>query len=339
MIDLEGIRVAYDGKTVIGGLSLTVAKGEFFTLLGPSGCGKTTLLRVISGFVRPDIGRVRIDGRDVTRLSPEERGIGIVFQNYALFPHLTVFENVAFGLRVAGRPRATIASEVARALERVGVQDHAGKKPDALSGGQQQRVAIARALILGAEVLLLDEPLSNLDAKMRDTMRDEIRALQRRLGLTAVYVTHDQQEALAMSDRVAVMRDGGIEQVGGPRAIYHRPQTEFVCTFIGEASRLSPGTLAEAGAADLADRAGTDAVYVRPEAVMLGARTGPDWLVLTAGLQNAVFRGSRVRLVLSTANGPLLCDADGQFPDMPADTPVTVSIQRESLFSFGGGRP
>ena len=339
MIQLDGIHVVFDGTPVVQDLSLDIRKGEFFTLLGPSGCGKTTLLRTISGFVQPERGRTYINGADVTDLSPEERGIGIVFQNYALFPHLTVFENVAFGLRVARSPRQEIAERVDQALRRMGVHAHAAKKPDALSGGQQQRVAIARALILGAEILLLDEPLSNLDAKLRDAMREEIHALQRQLDLTAVYVTHDQQEALAISDRIAVMNDGTIEQLGTPRDIYHRPRTEFVCNFIGETSRLPPRALAAAGAQDLADEASKAAIYVRPEAVRLNPENGDGWLVFEAAMERAVFHGASVRLVLSIPGGTLLCDAEGSFAAATDDAPITVSVHRRDLHAFGSSTP
>lgn len=342
MIEFEDIQIAYDGKAVIPGLSLAIEAGEFFTLLGPSGCGKTTLLRALSGFVTPNRGRIIIGGRDVTGLAPEQRGVGIVFQNYALFPHLSVFENVAFGLRVARQGNRQIHQAVEDALQRIGVEEHSHKRPDALSGGQQQRVAIARALVVGAKVLLLDEPLSNLDAKLRDGMRTEIRAIQQRLGLTAIYVTHDQQEALAMSDRIAVLNGGKIEQIGRPRDIYHQPATDFVCRFVGETIRLSPALLEAAGHKALADAAAHGAVYARPEDFVVHHRSGEvprpdaDMLSLTGQVSATVFRGARLRVEIAVGDARIECDVAGRLSDLPAGTPVSVSIARQQLYVFSG---
>ena len=219
-------------------VSLEIAPGELFFLLGPSGCGKTTLLRAVAGFHQPDAGAVFIGDRDVTRLPPHARDTGMVFQSYALWPHLTVAENVAFGLKVRRRPRPEIRRRVAEALERVHMADRAQSRPNQLSGGQQQRVALARALVIEPQCLLLDEPLSNLDAKLRIEMRGEIRRLCKQAGLTALYVTHDQKEALSIADRLAVMRAGRIEQVGSPREVYRHPANPFVAGFIGEANFL-----------------------------------------------------------------------------------------------------
>jgi len=219
-------------------VSLTVAPGEFVTLLGPSGCGKTTTLRMIAGFETPDAGRVLIGDEDVTALMANRRNIGFVFQNYALFPHLTVFENVAYGLRVQGRPSGEIARAVADVLALVGLQGYDRQFPQQLSGGEQQRVALARAIVIRPRVLLFDEPLSNLDAQLRVRMRGEIRALQQALSITAVYVTHDQEEAMAISDRIAVMSRGSIVQEGSAETLYARPASEFVARFIGRVNLL-----------------------------------------------------------------------------------------------------
>jgi spermidine/putrescine ABC transporter ATP-binding subunit len=243
MVTLEGLSKRYGAAAAVQEVSLAVRPGELLTLLGPSGCGKTTTLRCIGGFVRPDAGTVEIGGEVVTSLPPYRRNIGMVFQSYALFPHLTVFENVAFGLRIRRAPSAEVAARVRRILETVRLQEFAGRLPRQLSGGQQQRVALARALVYEPRVLLLDEPLSNLDAKLRVEMRSEIRALQRQLGLTAIYVTHDQEEALSISDRVAVMREGRIEQLASPSELYHHPRTPFIATFVGTSNLLDGDAL------------------------------------------------------------------------------------------------
>ncbi|MEO7056962.1 MAG: ABC transporter ATP-binding protein, partial [Caldimonas sp.] len=219
-------------------VSIDVAPGEFLTLLGPSGCGKTTTLRMIAGFEAPDSGRIVFGGQDVTLLPVNQRGIGFVFQNYALFPHLTVFENVAYGLRVRGHSTATIDGDVTEVLGLVGLTGYESQFPAQMSGGEQQRVALARAIVIRPRVLLFDEPLSNLDARLRVQMRDEIRALQQRLAVTAIYVTHDQEEAMAVSDRIAVMQGGSIVQTGTAEDLYHRPATRFVAQFIGRANLI-----------------------------------------------------------------------------------------------------
>ena len=237
-IGIETLAVRYDGKRVIDGLSLDIAQGSFFTLLGPSGCGKTTLLRAVAGFVPVDDGYIRFGARDVTRLPAHKRNIGMVFQDYALFPDKTVFDNVAYGLRARRMGEAEIKRKVAGALERVGLGALGDRHPAALSGGQRQRVALMRALVIAPDVLLMDEPLSNLDAKLRHQVRDTIAQLQREAGITTIFVTHDQDEALAMSDRIGVMREGRLEQVGSPADIYRAPRTSYVADFIGAANIL-----------------------------------------------------------------------------------------------------
>jgi iron(III) transport system ATP-binding protein len=227
-------------------VSLAVAEGELLTLLGPSGCGKSTTLRMIAGFEEPDEGSIAIGGRDVTHVLPNRRGIGFVFQNYALFPHLSIFENVAYGLRVQGKAEAEIVRAVTEVLELVGLARYERQQPHQLSGGEQQRVALARAVVFQPKVLLFDEPLSNLDAKLRVEMREQIRALQKRIGITTVYVTHDQEEAMAISDRIAVMDRGEVVQDGTAEDLYYRPRSEFVARFIGRTNLLEARVLSAA---------------------------------------------------------------------------------------------
>jgi len=269
-VEVEGISKRYATTTAVADISVTVERGEFFTLVGPSGCGKTTTLRLLGGFESPSEGTVRLDGEDVTGVPPEDRDIGVVFQSYALFPHMTVGENVAYGLQFTDPPGGVSVDErVSELLSLVDLDGMRERDPTALSGGQQQRVAIARALAPGPKVLLLDEPMSALDARLRERLRLQIQRIQEELGVTTVYVTHDQEEALAISDRVAVMHDGGLEQVGTPRDIYHRPATRFVSEFIGDNNVFS-GTVQESDSPS-----GTLQVDVGPTTVALDT-TRPD---------------------------------------------------------------
>jgi len=237
-VRLMGIRRVYGDVVAVAGIDLDIAAGEFFTLLGPSGSGKTTTLRVIAGFERPDDGRVELQGIDVTRVAPAQRAVNTVFQDYALFPHMTVAENVEYGLRVKGMSRRDRRARAQDVLERVRLPGLGDRKPVQLSGGQRQRVALARAIVNGPPVLLLDEPLGALDLKLRQEMQIFLKALQRDLGITFVYVTHDQEEALTMSDRLAVFNEGRIEQVGSPADVYEHPQTAFVAGFVGVSNIL-----------------------------------------------------------------------------------------------------
>ncbi|MCY3773920.1 MAG: ABC transporter ATP-binding protein [Gemmatimonadetes bacterium] len=245
-VTLNRLTKHFDDTPVVKGISLTVADGEFFSLLGPSGCGKTTILRMIAGFTFPTSGTVLFDGQDVTHVPANRRNTGMVFQNYALFPHMTVFENVAFGLRTRKVTGPEMTDRVARALDLVGLAGLEQRPVPQLSGGQQQRVALARAVVIEPDLLLLDEPLSNLDAKLREETRDQIRELQTKLGITAIYVTHDQEEALAVSDRIAVMEEGECRQLDRPDAIYRRPANRFVAAFMGNMN-LWEGVLATDG--------------------------------------------------------------------------------------------
>jgi len=269
-VELKGVLKGWeDFKLTVD--HLEARDGEFLTLLGPSGCGKTTTLRIIAGFEKPERGEILFDGKRVNDLPPYERGIGIVFQDYALFPHMTVFKNIAFGLEMKRLPKAEIERRVRWALELVGLEGLENRYPEQLSGGQQQRVALARALVVEPDVLLLDEPLSNLDAKIRERLRGEIKRIQRELGITTVYVTHDQEEAMAVSDRIAVMNVGRVEQVGKPLELYYRPRTEFVARFLGLSNILE--LKAENGKACLGGlcfdvgRDGKVRVFFRPESV------------------------------------------------------------------------
>lgn len=238
VIDMANVSKSFDGETAIKDISLSIKDGEFLTLLGPSGCGKTTVLRLLGGFEECNGGEIRIDGHSATGVPPESRPVNTVFQSYALFPHMDVYDNVAFGLRIAGMSETDIASEVPKALTLVRLEKMTHRRPRELSGGQQQRVAIARAIVNKPRVLLLDEPLSALDYRLRKDMQKELKELQRTLGITFILVTHDQEEAFTMSDRVVVMKDGCIEQIGTPREIYENPANLYVAKFVGEINVL-----------------------------------------------------------------------------------------------------
>ncbi len=235
---IDGVAKSFGDAVALHEVSLHVDDGEFVTLLGPSGCGKTTLMRIVAGITQPDRGSIRIDDRVIHSLPPERRNIGLVFQSYALFPHMTVAANVGFGLKMRGIPRADADARVAAALDLVDLGPLADRYPRALSGGQQQRVALARAVVIEPDVLLFDEPLSNLDAKLRDQLRDDLKILQRRLGITAIYVTHDQAEAMALADRILVMKNGRIVEEGAPVTLYRQPRTRFAAEFLGQTNVL-----------------------------------------------------------------------------------------------------
>ena len=297
----------FDGKVVaVDDVTLDIAAGEFFSLLGPSGCGKTTSLRMIAGFELPDRGRVHVGGKDITDLPVHKRDMGMVFQSYALFPHRTVAENVAFGLRMRDVPKPDIALRVKAALAQVELTGLEDRKPGQLSGGQQQRVALARALVVEPPVLLCDEPLGALDRKLRQQMQFELKELQRRLGITLVFVTHDQEEALAMSDRIAVMNKGKVEQVGAPTEIYERPRTRFVADFIGEINLLDDGAKSRA---------------LRPEKIRLVA---PAEARLAGTIETANFLGGATLYRVRGANGRALLaretHAGERSPRKPGDS-------------------
>jgi putative spermidine/putrescine transport system ATP-binding protein len=319
-VELIAISKIFAGHPAVDRIDLTVASGEFLTLLGPSGCGKTTTLNMIAGFLEPDAGSIRLAGRTVDRLPSFKRDIGIVFQDYALFPHMTVAENVAFGLKMRRIAKPEIARRVAEALELVHLSGFGDRRPLALSGGQRQRVALARALVIQPTVLLLDEPLSNLDLKLREEMRLEITTLQRRLGITMVMVTHDQGEALAVSDRIAIMNKGRIEQLGDAHAVYEMPGSRFVADFIGQ-TNFFPGIVRQGAAAGgtcgvqteagdwgllaplaLADGAAAE-VAVRPERLRFAQGPVDGALNLMGSVLRHVYLGNHTETYVKTKAG------------------------------------
>lgn len=320
-IEFEGVTKAYGDTTVLHGIDLNIAPGEFVALLGPSGCGKTTMLRCLAGLEQPTSGRILVDGEDVSHVPVNKRDMSVVFQAYSLFPHMTVAQNVGFGLEMRRVGKAERASRVDEALELVGLGHTKDRFAHQLSGGQQQRVALARALITRPRALLLDEPLSALDAKVRVRLRDEIKAIQVELGITTIFVTHDQEEALAVADRVAVMREGVIEQLGAPEDLYRRPATPFVAGFVGESNRLDgvlsgdrvtvPGAVLPVlpGSFDVSTTSETRVTaFVRPEQLRLepvaAAETSLDGLV--AGVVSSGFFGAHRRTVVRLDSGELI---------------------------------
>ena len=321
---LDAVTKRFAATTAVDQVSLTAQPGELLSLLGPSGCGKTTLLRLIAGFMAPDAGRITVDGTDMTRLPAWRRRFGVVFQSYALFPHMTVAENVGYGLKVRAVARAAREAQVRAALDRVGLFGQESKFPAQLSGGQQQRVALARAMVIEPRVLLLDEPLSALDKNLREEMQVELRLLQQRVGITTVFVTHDQEEALTLADRVAVMRAGQVAQLGTPREVYDRPADAFVATFLGTTNLLparpqGPGVAMVGNVETPVQRGPANATQlaVRPENVSL-SHDGPGLPVVVGTI---LFQGHRLVVLFHAADGiELRCFArPGAFPFAPGD--------------------
>ena len=342
-ISIRGVVKRFGAVTAVDRADLSVRDGELFTLLGPSGCGKTSLLRLLAGFYQPDEGEIRFGERVVSGLPPYERNIGMVFQNYALWPHMTVAGNVAYGLKLRKLGGAEIATRLAEGLRKVNLTGYESRYPGQLSGGQQQRVALARALVLNPDILLLDEPLSNLDAKIRVQVRAEIRKLQQELGITTIYVTHDQEEALSLSDRVAVMKDGRVLQVGRPKELYERPRTRFVADFVGT-NNLVPGRVSgRAGAELMVDtavgtlRAVSDVsvgercvLAIRPENVTVDAGAGSGAGNVVRGRVSFVsYLGSALRYDVEAGSGQVL-KADIRDPwhhePLPIGREVAVSF-------------
>ena len=318
ILQLQNIEKSFDGTPVLRGISLDAAAGEFITLLGSSGCGKTTTLRIIAGLECPDAGRVLLEGRDVTGTPPEKRDVNTVFQNYALFPHMTVAANIGYSLKLRRRPNEEIAKAVAQALEMVQLTGYENRMPAQLSGGQKQRVAIARALVNRPRVLLLDEPLGALDLQLRRQMQLELKALQQQLGITFIYITHDQEEALTMSDRIAVMRDGQFVQIGTPAQVYDEPRTSFVARFVGSANILQGTVVAAEGGLVTARVAGcpvcaragqTEFLPGQPIALALRSEQvdfAPEGSGIPAVVKEKSFAGGMLRIALELPDGSRL---------------------------------
>ena len=356
-IEIAGIAKSFGGFQVLKGIDLGVEEREFMTFLGPSGCGKTTMLRTLAGFIRPDRGHITVEGRRLSSpddvVPPEERRMGMVFQNYAVWPHLSVFENVAFGLRLTKRPRAEIGERTARVLAAVGLEGLEKRHPGQLSGGQQQRVALARSLVVEPSILLLDEPLSNLDAKLRERMRGELKTLQRRTGITFIYVTHDQAEAMALSDRIVVFDKGTVQQIGTPRDIYERPANVFVADFMGLVNKLD-GEIVAAGRDEVQVRIGSSiirarrgqgldlergsvTVAIRPEAIRLGASAdAAGGNTLRGTLRESIFLGNIIDHQVEVDGLALRVQGDrrqifesGQLVEMAVLVDDCVAMRRE----------
>ncbi len=335
-LECNGIAARLGDVQAVDGLSLSVGQGEFLAILGPSGCGKTTTLNLVAGFLRPTAGRIVLDGRDLTGVAVHRRGTAMVFQNYALFPHMTVFDNVLFGLKMHHVPRDMAGKQVAEALELVRLPKLGDRYPRQLSGGQQQRVALARALVLQPKLLLLDEPLSNLDEKLRADMRIELREIQQQVGITTLFVTHDIHEAFELADRVAVMNQGRIEQVGPPRDIYEQPATEFVSRFVGYSNVLEGRVVATTGRsgrvrtsggiefaiAPIDDRAVGEVIRVRirPERLILGPTSGARENSFRGRIERVSYLGSLIQYWVTAASDRVL---------------VSVQNSEQAIFSPG----
>jgi putative spermidine/putrescine transport system ATP-binding protein len=350
-LEIDGLQKSFGTNTVVRNFNLGIEQGEFVSLLGPSGCGKTTVLRMVAGFETPSAGSIRIGGKEVTGLKPSQRNIGMVFQAYALFPNMTVAENVGFGLTVAKESQAEINARVMEMLNLIKLPHLADRYPYQVSGGQQQRVALARALAIRPQVLLLDEPLSALDAKIRVSLREEIRVLQRKLGITTIFVTHDQEEALSMSDRIVVMTEGRADQVGTPFEIYNFPRTRFVASFVGTLNVMR-GRVTDAASSRIvvddqeiiATRGISDAktgelrsVALRPEAVTLnGAEPGRNQMRGT--VEEVSFLGSVVRIRVRFKENAVSLDTFNSpgAPPPERGQPVTVSFARDDVLVLEG---
>ena len=340
---IENLVKSFGANTVVKGVNLSFNRGEFITLLGPSGCGKTTILRMVAGFERPTSGNILVEGKDITPLAPNQRQVGMVFQAYALFPNMNVEDNVAFGLKIAGMPVDQRRIRVEEMLKLIGLSGFGKRFPFEMSGGQQQRVALARALAPKPRMLLLDEPLSALDAKIRVSLRQEIRSIQRELGITTIFVTHDQEEALSISDRIVVMNAGNVEQFGTPFEIYNRPATRFAATFVGTLNTLdakvldtTAKTVSVDGQVFRLDKLPANAIAnaplsltMRPEAISLGKPNGQD-VVLEGKVSEVSFLGSVIRLKVDLGANSLSLDT---FNDQRTPPPALHELVKVSLSS------
>lgn len=349
-LKIENITKSFKDTQVVKGVDLAFNKGEFVSLLGPSGCGKTTILRMIAGFEMPTTGSIKVEGKDITDLPPNRRKIGMVFQAYALFPNMTVGDNIGFGLKIAGMPRAEREARIEEMLKLIGLAGYGKRYPFELSGGQQQRVALARAIAPRPTMLLLDEPLSALDAKVRVRLREEIRAIQRELGITTVFVTHDQEEALSISDRIVVMNAGNVEQFGTPFEIYNRPQTRFAATFVGTLNTINAKvvdtgtktvtidgqTVSIPALPETAKAGDVISLTMRPEAVSLANGRDRD-IVLDGIVSEVAFLGSVIRLKVKLGENVVALDTfnDQHRPPPKYDERVTVTIDSSDILALG----
>lgn len=352
-LEVADARVFYGQNEVLKGVNLAVDKGEFVALLGSSGCGKTTLLRSIAGFNTPTSGAIRVGGRDVTRLPPDKRGMALVFQSYALWPHMTVDQNIGYGLKLRGVPKAEIGERVDEIKKLLGLEAFGARKPANLSGGQRQRVALGRALAIRPDILLLDEPLSNLDARIRLTVRHEISALQRRLGITAVHVTHDREEAMVMADRIVILNNGEIEQVGTPEQVYNHPTSDFVAAFMGaenllDLSGATSGDRIEIGASafnssavvsarqrklsgPLSARFRGDAVHLSDDTGDVSSLRGEGVLTLSGVVEQTSYPGGLWRHVIALGPTHVIVDSPRSFE---VGQRVSIRIPEDALFLF-----
>ncbi|MBI1218302.1 MAG: ATP-binding cassette domain-containing protein [Rhodobacteraceae bacterium] len=354
-LELNGLRVGYGGEAVLSDISMAIARGQFVALLGASGCGKTTLLRTIAGFIHPDAGVIRVEGRDITAAPPDRRDMALMFQSYALWPHMTVAQNIGYGLKLRRVPRPEAAARVAELAASLGLADLLQRKPGQLSGGQRQRVALGRALAVSPRILLLDEPLSNLDARIRVSVRQEIRALQQQLGITAIHVTHDREEAMVLADRIVILNAGRIAQVGTPEAVYNAPVSPFVAAFMGAENvlvlasepagdriRIAPGPANEAAEVPRAGRdltRGAIEARFRPHEARLhpaGAAVAPDALALHGQVLSVSYPGGQWRHMVRTGAADILVDASQAFAPGSA---VTVEVPAPVLYLFNPAAP
>ena len=350
-LSVENLTKSFGTNTVVKGVSFGFAKGEFISLLGPSGCGKTTILRMIAGFENPTSGSIKVDGQDITTLKPNQRQLGMVFQAYALFPNLNVGDNIGFGLKIAGVPAEERRARIEEMLKLIGLPGFEKRYPYEMSGGQQQRVALARAIAPRPRLLLLDEPLSALDAKIRVSLREQIRDIQLDLGITTVFVTHDQEEALSISDRIVVMNAGNIEQLGAPHEIYNKPATRFVATFVGQLNTIT-AKVADPAARTVtidgqtatlhalpSDAKANDEIMLtlRPEVLSVGAREGND-ITLNGTIADVTFLGSVIRLRVALGENILSLDTfnDQRTAPPTRGEPVTISVASKDLLALQG---
>ncbi len=316
IVSIRGLKRSFGEVRAVDGVDLDIYEGEFITLLGPSGSGKTTVLRMIAGFEKPDSGVIALEGKDVSKLPPYERDVNTVFQDYALFPHMSVLENIEYGLRVKGVSKPERRSRAMEALKQIQLDGYEDRKPGQLSGGQRQRVALARALVNRPSVLLLDEPLGALDLKLREQMQIELKALQREVGITFIFVTHDQEEALSMSDRIAVFNKGKIEQLGTPREIYENPNSAFVSEFVGQTNRIEIDG---------------KKINIRPEFVTISKSSVPGDRIVQGTVRDEIFVGASTRYLVDTTLGFSMISTQAQ-GDVKAGDTVTLTWQKDREF-------